>query len=53
LVDINTANSDSFVAVIFIEEGEVVEALGEKLENGLGASSVRFVSVFSSRVFDF
>jgi hypothetical protein len=53
LVDVDTANTNTFIAVVFIEESEVVVALLEKLENGLGASSIWFVSVLSDGVFSF
>jgi hypothetical protein len=39
LVDVDTTDTNSFVAVVFIEESEIVEALGEKLEDSLGTSS--------------
>ena len=40
MVDVNAADPDSAVAIVFVEESEVVVAVGEKLENGLGASSI-------------
>jgi hypothetical protein len=53
LVDVNTADANSFVTVVFIEKSEIIVALGEKLENSLGTSSSGGVSVLNGGVFDF
>jgi hypothetical protein len=53
LVDIDTADTNSFIRVVFIEKGEIVSALLEKLSDGLLTSSEEFISAFGDGVLDF